>query len=169
MPVRKAARPKCMPLDPAIRVLSRSKKAADRAMPARLSIIAFCLRLQKACATMRPMSTITPPRSAAILDRIEDAFELSNTQLAGLFGVRRQALDGWRERGVPGARLEKATTVAEIADLLSHRLKPERVPGVARRPAATYAGLTMLEMISRDRHRELLESVRQTFDWSSAS
>jgi hypothetical protein len=115
------------------------------------------------------MNTITPPRSAALLDRIEDAFELSNTRLAALFGVRRQALDGWRERGVPGARLEKATTVAEIADLLSHRLKPERVPGVARRSAASYGGLTMLEMISRDRHRELLESVRQTFDWSSVA
>src|ERR671919_375197 len=30
MPVRYAARPKCMPLDPAIRVLSRSKNAAAR-------------------------------------------------------------------------------------------------------------------------------------------
>jgi hypothetical protein len=115
------------------------------------------------------MSTVAPPRSAALLDRIEEAFELSNTRLAGLFDVRRQALDGWRERGIPGARLEKATTVAEIADLLSHRLKPERVPGVVRRPAVAYGGLTMLEMIARDRHRELLESVRRTFDWSSAA
>src|ERR671919_2103171 len=30
IPVRYAARPKCMPLDPAIRVLSRSKNAAER-------------------------------------------------------------------------------------------------------------------------------------------
>jgi hypothetical protein len=115
------------------------------------------------------MSTVAPPRSAALLDRMAEAFELSNTELARLFAVRRQAVDGWRVRGIPGSRLEKATTVAEIADLLSHRLKPERVPGVARRAADAYNGLTMLEMIARDRHRELLGSVRAAFDWSSGS
>ncbi|HYU60711.1 MAG TPA: hypothetical protein VEK39_08120 [Solirubrobacterales bacterium] len=115
------------------------------------------------------MAVAAPPRSAAVLDQIAEAMELSNTELARLFGVRRQALAGWRERGIPGPRLEKATAVAEITDLLSHRLKAERVPGIARRAANAYGGLTMLEMIARDRHRELLESVRAAFDWSSGS
>lgn len=104
--------------------------------------------------------------ASALLGTIEEAFELNTTELARLFGVSRQAFDQWRERGVPGARQTKVATVAEIADLLAHRLKPERIPGAARRPAAAYGGLTMLEMIERDRHQELLEQIRRSFDWS---
>jgi hypothetical protein len=115
------------------------------------------------------MTVADPPRSAALLDQIAESFELSNASLARLFGVTRQALDGWRERGVPEARLEKAAAAAAVADLLSHQLKPERVPGVARRPAAAYGGLTMLEMIASDRHRELLGSLRGAFDWSGGA
>jgi hypothetical protein len=43
------------------------------------------------------------------------------------------------------------------------------VPGVARRPAPVYGGETMLELIRRDRHRELLDLVRASFDWATAA
>ncbi len=103
----------------------------------------------------------------SLLDEIQDAFALSNVELGRLFGVSRQAVGEWRSRGVPGSRQEKAATVAAIADLLSHRVKPERIPGVARRPARAYGGATMLEMIEGDRQDELLELVRASFDWAS--
>jgi hypothetical protein len=104
---------------------------------------------------------------ASLLDEIQDAFELSNVELGRLFGVSRQAVGEWRRRGVPGSRQDKAASVAAVADLLSHRLKPERIPGIARRPARAYGGKTMLQMIEGDRHRELLEAVRASFDWAS--
>jgi hypothetical protein len=104
-----------------------------------------------------------------LLDEIQAAFGLSKSELGTLFGVSRQAVDQWRARGVPGGRQDKAATIAAIADLLSHQLKSERVPGIARRPASGYGGLTMLEMIERDHHRELLERVRDAFDWSAAA
>jgi hypothetical protein len=106
---------------------------------------------------------------ASLLDEIQDAFGLSKGELGQLFGVSRQAVDQWRARGIPGARQEKAATIAAVADLLSHGLKPARLPGIVRRPARAYGGLTVLEMIERDRHRELLEQVRGSFDWATAA
>ena len=103
------------------------------------------------------------------LRRLMDAFDLSKTELASLFGVRRQAVDQWLERDVPSERKEKVQTLVAICDLLERKLKPGRLAGVARRPADAYGGKTMLELIAADRHRELLELVRDSFDWSSAA
>jgi len=103
------------------------------------------------------------------LARLMACFALSKTELAGLFGVRRQAIDGWLELGVPGERQEKLVALLDIADLLERKLKAGRLPGVARRPAEAYGALTMLDLIAADRHRELLDSVRASFDWASAA
>jgi transcriptional regulator with XRE-family HTH domain len=103
------------------------------------------------------------------LRRLMDAFGLSKTELASLFGVRRQAVDQWLARGVPSERQEKVQTLVAIADLLERKLKPGRLAGVARRPADAYGGKTMLELITADRHRELLELARESFDWASAA
>jgi hypothetical protein len=103
------------------------------------------------------------------LRRIMEVFGLSKTELGGLFGVSRQAVDGWLEQGVPGERQEKLATVLALSDLLERKLKPGRIPGISRRPADAYGGETMLSMISHDRHRELLDSVRASFDWSQAA
>lgn len=104
-----------------------------------------------------------------LLASIETPLGLSKTELGRLFGVSRQAVDGWHRDGVPARRQAKAATVAAVADLLVHRLKPERIPGIARRRARAYGGLTVLEMIERDRHAELLELTRRSFDWASTA
>src|SRR5215210_5881101 len=93
---------------------------------------------------------MSPVLTPTLLDPIAETFELTETELGRLFGVSRQAVAQWRERGVPSNRMAKVATVAAIADLLRHRLKAERIPGIARRPADAYGGLSMLEMIGRD-------------------
>src|SRR3954470_8922263 len=113
-----------------------------------------------------PMSPVLTP---TLLDPIAETFELSETELGQLFGVSRQAVGQWRERGVPSSRMTKVTTVAAIGDLLCHQLKPERVPGIARRPADAYGGLSMLEMIERDRQDELQAPIPRSFDWAALS
>jgi hypothetical protein len=65
--------------------------------------------------------------------------------------------------------MAKVTTVAAISDLLRHQLKPERIPGIARRPADAYVALSMLEMIERDRQDELQAQIRRSFDWAALS
>jgi DNA-binding XRE family transcriptional regulator len=103
------------------------------------------------------------------LERIQTVFDLSRTELAHLFGVSRQAISGWIESGVPGERQAKVATVSSIADLLERKLKPARVAGIARRAAPAYGGKTMLELVAEDRHDELLETTRRSFDWATAA
>src|SRR5262245_38087418 len=110
---------------------------------------------------------MSPVLTPTLLDPIAGALELTETELGRLFRVSRQAVGQWRERGIPSNRMAKVTTVAGICDLLGHQLKPERIPGVARRPAEAYGGLTMLERVQRDRQDELLTLIRRSFDWSS--
>jgi transcriptional regulator with XRE-family HTH domain len=104
----------------------------------------------------------TPP-----LERVQRALDLSVTDLGRLFGVSRQAAAKWLESGdVPADRQGKLASVAAVCDLLERKLKPGRLPGVARRRAETWGGLGLLEMVERDREQELLDSVRASFDWS---
>jgi hypothetical protein len=63
--------------------------------------------------------------------------------------------------------MARVTTVAAIGDLIGHQLKPERIPGIARRPAEAYGGLSILEMIERGREDELIRKIRRSFDWAS--
>ena len=112
------------------------------------------------------MATLARDR---LLSTIADPLELSKTELGRLFAVSRQAIDGWHAHGIPPARQAKAATVAAVVDLLRHRLKEERLPGIARRRARAYGGLTLLEMIERDRHEELLDITRRSFDWASTA
>ncbi len=100
------------------------------------------------------------------LERIKDVFALTNTELAHLFGVQRQAVGQWLSDGPPPARAEKVATVAQVSDVLATRLKRTRIPGIARKAAAAYQGLSMLEMIAKDRHQDLLQSVRRSFDYA---
>lgn len=100
------------------------------------------------------------------LERIRQVFDLSLTQLGELFGVTRQAVTQWLEAGVPDERLEKVATVASIADLLDHGLKSERIPGIVRREAEAYGGFSAMELIRQNRHHELIEAVRESFEWA---
>ena len=105
----------------------------------------------------------------SLLGRIQAVFDLSLTELARLFGVRRQAIPQWLRDGLPSARQPKALVVAHIADLLERNLLPSRIPAVSRTGAAAYGGRSMLDMIAEDRHEELLERVRESFDWSATA
>lgn len=103
------------------------------------------------------------------LEEVVDVFDLSHTEAGQLFGVTRQAVAQWLERGVPADRAAKVTTVAQLAELLRHHLLVERIPGIARKNAESYGGLTMLEMIADDRHDELLDTARRSFDWATTA
>lgn len=105
----------------------------------------------------------------SLLERIQTVLDLSLTDLARLFGVRRQAIAQWLDDGLPAARQPKALKVAQIADLLERNLLPARIPAVARTPADAYGGRSMLDMIAEDRHEELLERVRDSFDWAATA
>ncbi len=108
-------------------------------------------------------------REQSDLERAQDVFGLSVTELAGLFGVTRQAASLWLIDGPPSARLAKVASLAAVADILAHRLKPARIAGIARKPTAAYGGRSMLELIAADEHDWLLESVRRSFDYATTA
>lgn len=100
------------------------------------------------------------------LRRLMEGWQLTITDVARLFGVTRQAVQQWLDDGVPSARRSKLLAVLEIADLLERNLLAERIPGVVRAPADSYAGLSLLEAIGLDRHQAVLEDVQRSFDWA---
>ena len=103
------------------------------------------------------------------LEHAQIVFGLSVTELGELFGVTRQAASLWLIDGPPSARLPKVASVAAVADILAHRLKPGRIAGIARKPSAAYGGRSMLELIAADEHERLLESVRRSFDFAATA
>jgi DNA-binding XRE family transcriptional regulator len=106
-------------------------------------------------------------REETPLDRIAAVFSLTRTELARLFGVRRQALDQWESRGVPSARQAKLATLGEITDLLVIKLKRDRIPGVVRRSASAYGGRSPLDAIADGDEELVLSELRDTFDWTT--
>jgi hypothetical protein len=103
------------------------------------------------------------------LERLLASWELTVTELASLFGVRRQAVQQWLDDGVPPARQPKLAVVHRIADLLERNLRPERIPAVVRASAEAFGDATMLELIAADRHAELLDAVARSFDWAATA
>lgn len=100
------------------------------------------------------------------LERLMAAWGLTVSDVARLFGVRRQAVQQWLDDGVPGARQAKLQTMLQIADLLERNLLPERISGIVRAPSEAYEGRSMLELIANDRQDALLDGVRRSFDWA---
>lgn len=108
-------------------------------------------------------------RARTPLDRVASVLGVSRTELAQLFGVRRQAIEQWEARGVPGERQEKLATLDAIVDLLTAKLKPDRIPGVVRRPAAAYGNRSILEAIVASDEALVLDELRSAFDWAAAA
>jgi hypothetical protein len=103
------------------------------------------------------------------LERIREALALNRTEAAALFGVRRQALEGWERKGVPAERQAKLARIGAIVDLLSTQLKADRVGAVARRQAPAYGGRSILEAIAAGAEEQVLERLRAGFDWAAAA
>jgi len=155
----------------ALDLLARARALLPGVEPLSLPAGASFPRLDDPDALLRFKRLVAEAQQAgqSDLERARAVFGLSVTELGGLFGVTRQAAGLWLAGGPPAARRAKAATVAAIADVLVRRLKPARIPGIARRHASEYGGETMLELIAADRHDWLLDSVRRSFDYAATA
>jgi hypothetical protein len=89
----------------------------------------------------------------AQLDFLKGALGLSETKLAHLFKVSRQATSQWRDRGVPPERSAQVDRVVELAQFLQRRLVPQRIPEIIRTPAKGLDGKDIYTVL-RDRGPE---------------
>ena len=92
--------------------------------------------------------------------------DLSSRDVAGLMGVTRQAVDKWQMTGPPVERVDKIGAIAEISTILRYRLRAGVPAAVARRKAEAYGGRSMLDLIAEDEHEWLLQSVKESFDFT---
>jgi len=107
-------------------------------------------------------------RSGQSLARTLSVWRLSQAEAARLFGVSRQAVGKWLERGVPAERTEPIANLAAATDLLVHYLKRDRIPGVVRRPIPMRNGASLLDLLEHGESRVLLETCRGMFSFENA-
>ena len=107
-------------------------------------------------------------RSRVDIDRILAVWHLSQSEMAELFHVSRQAIGKWRSQGVPTSRIGAVTDLAAATDLLVRYLKRDRIPAVVRRPAARLGGLSLLDLVNAGRTRDLLDACHTMFRFGDA-
>lgn len=102
------------------------------------------------------------------LERVMRLWDLSRTQLGGIFGVSRQAVSKWMGDGVPADRITQVADLAAITDLLAHYLKRDRIPAVVRRPAPNLGDASLLDLVATGQIGEALTATRRMFTFSDA-
>ena len=107
-------------------------------------------------------------RAGRSLERILQVWALNQSEAANLFGVTRQAISKWLDRGIPSDRVQSIGDLAAATDLLVRHVKRDRIPAVVRRPAGALGGQSLVDLLGALRTREVLEACRAMFDFERA-
>jgi hypothetical protein len=116
-----------------------------------LLALALCLRydrgVKSAAAVPDAFARVYAKRGTRALARVAAAFGLNKAETGRLFGVSRQAIDEWYLKGVPLGRIADVSRVADLADALHRRFKPERLPQIVRAPLPGLADESILKAL----------------------
>jgi|GEM_PF-2397069 len=85
--------------------------------------------------------------STSALDEIQQVLDLSGPETGQIFGVSRQAVDQWRQNGIPTERMADVERVRDVVRVLYDELIPERIPQVVRNPARGLADRSILQVL----------------------
>lgn len=107
-------------------------------------------------------------RAGETLQRVLQAWGLSQSEFARSVGVTRQAVGKWLDRGVPEERVESIGDLAAATDLLVRHLKRDRIVAVVRRKAPALGGSSLLDLVASGCHREVLQACRSMFEFERA-
>ncbi len=108
-------------------------------------------------------------RAGQSLARTLNVWGLSQSEAAQLFGVSRQAVSKWIDRGVPSERCEAVADLAASTDLLVQYLQRDRIAAVVRRPIAALENRSLLELLTDSQTRTILNACRAMFDFNQAN
>lgn len=102
------------------------------------------------------------------LDDIRESLGVSVRELGDIFGVSRQTMTTWMDEGVPTGRNQAVGDVSQVVSLLNRKLKPGRLPLIARRPAPAFGGRSLLDALADD-PAGTAHVVDSLFDWSQTA
>ncbi|HYN32881.1 MAG TPA: hypothetical protein VES40_09665 [Ilumatobacteraceae bacterium] len=102
--------------------------------------------------------------NASSLQRTVRLWDISATQLAGMFGISRQAASKWLAEGAPASRRDQVALLGQATDLLDQWVKRERIPAVVRRPVEALGGRTRLDVALAGEFEVLRDELYDTFD-----
>lgn len=102
------------------------------------------------------------------LNRISQTFGLSETELAGLFGVTRRSIAKWRLRGVPVERAADVDRVRGLAASFTRRFISVRIPEIVRMPGKSLDGKTVLTLISHSGVEPVYAYLERLFSYTVA-
>ncbi len=108
-------------------------------------------------------------RAGQSLSRTLTVWGLSQSEAAQLFGVSRQAVSKWADRGVPAERSEAVADLAAATDLLVRYLQRDRIPAVVRRPIAALENRSLVELLGMNQSPAILKACRDMFDFDQTS
>lgn len=111
-------------------------------------------------------------RHLASLDEIREAFDLSEAELGGLFGVTRQAISHWRTHGIPPHRSADVDRIVELARYLKREFLPARLPQIVRTPGRdkrdSLGGRSFLEVLRTDGVMPIYRHLEQLFAYAGS-
>jgi hypothetical protein len=119
------------------------------------------------------MTHLTFPPTVGVTDAeelsyIAEALDLSDADLGGIFGVTRQAVAQWRERGIPAERSADVNRVVEVAQFLQRRLIAKRIPQIVRTAGKGLGGRTILQVLQTDGVTPVYEYVMRLASYAGA-
>lgn len=102
------------------------------------------------------------------LELIGEALDIDADDVAALFEVDADEVARWRRDGVPAAYRARFMAVRWVIMLMGNYLAPGQLPAVARRPAAAYGGVTLIEALADD-PAVARAAIERAFDWSGTA
>jgi predicted transcriptional regulator len=108
-------------------------------------------------------------RNGDALAHVLDVWGLSRTDAGEAFGVTRQAVSKWLAAGAPSDRAVAIADLAAATDILVRHLARDRIPAVVRRPAPNLGGRSLLDVLSGDGSRAVLEACEAMFAFERAN
>lgn len=104
-------------------------------------------------------------RGLRSLAAIEHTFGLSKSALGRIFGISRQAVDEWLDKGVPAGRIADVQRLADLAHALKRRFIAERIPQIARAGIPGLGGRSILDAVATDGPVVVAELLERAFSY----
>jgi transcriptional regulator with XRE-family HTH domain len=123
--------------------------------------------LEHAVAEAR-MAYVAADGGVVALDRIRRILDLSEQELGRVLRVSRQAVEQWRQRGIPAERRADVDRLLAAADWLYESVLPERIPQVVRRPVPALGDRSMLAFAQDEGPLALLQHLARLFSMQGA-